>query len=43
MNYFDELKYIEIAKILETSVRALKASYLHAIKKIESFVKNKPN
>ena len=38
MKYFEELKYEEIATILETSVGALKASYHHAVKKIEAFV-----
>ncbi len=38
MKYFDELKYEEISGILGTSVGALKASYHHAVKKIESFV-----
>jgi RNA polymerase sigma-70 factor (ECF subfamily) len=40
MKYFDEMKYNDIAEILETSVGALKASYHHAVKKIESFVKS---
>lgn len=35
MKYFDELKYEEISEILKTSVGALKASYHHAVKKIE--------
>ena len=35
MKYFDELKYEEISEILETSVGGLKASYFHAVKKIE--------
>ncbi len=39
MKYFDELKYEEMADILETSVGALKASYHHAVKKIEKFMK----
>ena len=39
MKYFQELKYEEIAAILETSVGALKASYHLAVKKIESFLK----
>ncbi|OCB75498.1 RNA polymerase sigma factor [Flavobacterium crassostreae] len=38
MKYFEELKYHEIADILGTSVGALKASYHHAVKKIEHFV-----
>ena len=41
MKYFDELKYDEISAILETSVGALKASYFHAVKKIEHYIKNK--
>lgn len=41
MKYFEELKYQEIAEILGTSVGALKASYHHACKKIESYVKTK--
>ncbi len=39
MKYFEELKYEEISEILGTSVGALKASYHHAVKKIEEFVK----
>lgn len=38
MRYFDELKYEEMSEILGTSVGALKASYHHAAKKIESFL-----
>jgi RNA polymerase sigma factor (sigma-70 family) len=38
MKYFEELKYEEISEILGTSVGALKASYHHAVKKIETFV-----
>jgi len=37
MRYFDDLKYDEISKILETSVGALKANYHHAVKKIENY------
>ena len=37
MRYFDEMKYEDISDILGTSVGALKASYHHAVKKIESF------
>jgi RNA polymerase sigma-70 factor (ECF subfamily) len=39
MKYFDEMKYTEISEILDTSIGALKASYHHAVKKIEEFVK----
>ncbi len=38
MKYFQELKYEEISEILGTSVGALKASYHHAVKKIELFI-----
>jgi len=38
MRYYDELKYDEISEILETSVGALKASYHHAVKKIETYI-----
>jgi RNA polymerase sigma-70 factor (ECF subfamily) len=34
MKYFDNMKYDEMAEILNTSVGALKASYHHAVKKI---------
>ncbi len=38
LRYYDEMKYEEMAKILNTSEGALKASYHHAVKKIEKFV-----
>jgi len=38
MKYFDDMKYKDISEILETSVGALKASYHHAVKKIEKFL-----
>lgn len=38
MKYFEELKYEEISAILETSVGALKASYHHAVKKLENLL-----
>ena len=40
MKYFDEIKYNDMAKILETSTGALKASYHHAVKKIEKYLKD---
>jgi RNA polymerase sigma-70 factor (ECF subfamily) len=40
MKYYEDLKYEELSEILGTSVGALKASYHHAVKKIEEFVKN---
>lgn len=39
MKYFDEMKYQDMADILETSIGALKASYHHAVKKIEATLK----
>ena len=38
LKYFDNLKYEEMAEITGTSVGALKASYHHAVKKIEEFI-----
>jgi RNA polymerase sigma factor (sigma-70 family) len=38
MKYFDDLKYEDIADITGTSVGALKASYHHAVTKIEKFL-----
>ena len=38
MKYYQELKYEEISEILNTSVGGLKASYFHAVKKIEEFL-----
>jgi RNA polymerase sigma factor (sigma-70 family) len=38
MKYFEDMKYEEISEILGTSVGALKASYHHAVKKLEKFV-----
>lgn len=38
MKYFDELSYEDIAEITSTSVGALKASYHHAVKKIEDYL-----
>ena len=37
LKYFQEMKYEDISDILGTSVGALKASYHHAVKKIEDF------
>ena len=39
MKYYEEIKYEDMSEILGTSVGALKASYHHAVKKIEEFVK----
>jgi RNA polymerase sigma-70 factor (ECF subfamily) len=38
MKYFDDLPYEVISDITKTSVGALKASYHHAVKKIEDFL-----
>ena len=38
MKYFEEMKYEDMSDILGTSVGALKASYHHAMKKIEQYM-----
>lgn len=38
LKYFKEMKYEDISEILGTSTGALKASYHHAVKKIEAFL-----
>lgn len=38
MKYFEGVTYEEMSGILDTSVGALKASYHHAVKKIEQFL-----
>lgn len=38
LRYYEEMPYEEIHEITGTSVGALKASYHHAVKKIESFL-----
>ncbi|HKL95903.1 MAG TPA: sigma-70 family RNA polymerase sigma factor [Paludibacteraceae bacterium] len=40
MKYFDDMKYEEMESVLGTSTGALKASYHHAVKKIERFLLN---
>ena len=40
LRYFDEMPYEEMGIILDTSVGALKASYHHAVKKIEEYILN---
>jgi len=39
LKYFEEMKYEDMSEILGTSVGALKASYHHAVKKIEDYFK----
>lgn len=41
MRYFDDMKYSEISKILQTSEGSLKASYHIAVKKISEFFKHR--
>ena len=43
MKYFDNMKYDEISQISGTSVGGLKASYFHAVKKIEKYIKSRTN
>lgn len=38
LKYYQEMKYEEMSEILGTSVGALKASYHHAVKKIEKYL-----
>jgi RNA polymerase sigma factor (sigma-70 family) len=38
MKYFDDMTYEDISEITNTSVGALKASFHHAVKKIEEFL-----
>ncbi len=38
MRYYDEMPYEEMSEVLGTSVGALKASYHHAVKKIENIL-----
>lgn len=38
LKYFDELSYEDMSEITSTSVGALKASYHHAVKKIEDYL-----
>lgn len=40
LRYYDEMKYQDMSKILGTSEGGLKALYHHAVKKIETHIKN---
>ena len=40
LRYYEEMPYEKMSKIFNTSEGALKASYHHAVKKIESFILN---
>jgi RNA polymerase sigma-70 factor, ECF subfamily len=39
LRYYEEMKYDDMSAVLDTSVGALKASYHHAVKKIEHYLK----
>lgn len=41
LRYYDEMPYEEMSRVLETSEGALKASYHHAVKKIEDYILNR--
>jgi RNA polymerase sigma factor (sigma-70 family) len=38
LRYYDEMPYEEMSAVLDTSAGALKASYHHAVKKVEAFL-----
>lgn len=38
LRYYDEMKYEQMSEVLGTSVGALKASYHHAVQKIEKYI-----
>lgn len=38
MRYYDEMSYTDMAEVLQLSVGSLKASYHHAVKKIEKYI-----
>lgn len=40
LRYYDEMPYEEMSRVLETSEGSLKASYHHAVKKIEEYILN---
>jgi RNA polymerase sigma-70 factor (ECF subfamily) len=40
LKYYDDMTYEDMSKVLKTSVGALKASYHHAVKKIENIITN---
>ncbi len=40
LRYYDEMPYEEMSRVLDTSEGALKASYHHAAKKIEDYIRN---
>lgn len=40
LRYYDEMPYEQMSRVLETSEGALKASYHHAVKKVEEYIRN---
>lgn len=40
LKYYEDMKYDDMSRVLNTSVGALKASYHHAVKKIEDYLTN---
>ncbi|RRO22581.1 RNA polymerase sigma factor [Flavobacteriaceae bacterium 14752] len=40
LRYFEEIKYQDMAELLQTSESALKSNYHHASKKVEEYLKN---
>ncbi|WP_127128680.1 RNA polymerase sigma factor [Pseudoflavitalea rhizosphaerae] len=40
LRYYDEMPYEEMSRVLDTSEGALKASYHHAVKKVEDYILN---
>ena len=43
LKYFDEMGYEEMSEVLGVTVGALKASYHHAVQKIERYVTTRLN
>jgi len=40
LRYYEEMPYEQMSRVLDTSEGALKASYHHAVKKIEDYIRN---
>jgi RNA polymerase sigma-70 factor, ECF subfamily len=40
LRYYDEMPYEEMSRVLDTSEGSLKASYHHAVKKVEEYILN---
>lgn len=43
LRYYDEMPYEQMSQVLDTSTGALKASYHHAVKKVEEYIKKELN